>query len=115
MTRSHPLRMRSVAAGFFLFFCVFATVAQAADSVPVAIKDFAFSPANLTVPAGTTVVWTNVDDDPHLVVSTAKAFESDALDTNETFKFKFDVAGSYAYFCSLHPHMTGTITVTPKG
>lgn len=87
----------------------------AAASAPalITIDNFTFGPANLTVPAGTTVTWTNHDDIPHSVVATDKTFRSAALDTNESFTFTFRAAGTFAYFCGLHPHMTGKVTVTP--
>jgi plastocyanin len=81
-----------------------------AESTTVAIDNFTFAPAELTVKVGTTVTWANHDDIPHLVVSAGK-FRSKALDTDDSFSFTFTNAGSYTYFCSLHPHMTGTIKV----
>jgi plastocyanin len=77
----------------------------------VKIDNFAFAPAQLTVKPGTTVTWVNEDDIPHTVVATAKAFRSKALDTDDKFSFTFTTPGSYGYFCSLHPHMQGTIVV----
>lgn len=76
----------------------------------ITIDNFTFSPAQLTVKAGTTVTWKNQDDIPHTVVSAGK-FKSKALDTDDSYAFTFTVAGDYTYFCSLHPHMTGTIKV----
>jgi len=84
--------------------------AQSAPSV-VVMKNFDFSPMTLTVPAGTTVTWKNTDDEPHTVVSDAGLFRSGALDTNESFTFRFDKAGTYHYACSIHPRMVGTIVV----
>src|SRR5262245_8216206 len=81
------------------------------ESMPVKIDNFTFGPAELTVTAGTTLTWTNRDDIPHTVVSTDKVFKSKVLDTDETFSFTFDQAGSYPYFCSIHPHMTGKVVV----
>ena len=83
--------------------------AYAADTA-VTIDNFTFSPAELTVKVGTTVTWTNHDDIPHTVVSAGK-FRSKAMDTDNSFSFTFTDAGEYKYFCSLHPHMTGTIKV----
>ena len=74
-------------------------------------RNFSFAPQRLTVTAGTTITWTNRDDIPHTVVSTTRRFKSKALDTDDRFSFIFTVPGSYDYFCSLHPHMTGTIVV----
>jgi plastocyanin len=81
-----------------------------ADNTAVTIDNFTFTPAELTVKVGTTVTWTNHDDIPHTVVSAGK-FRSQALDTDNSFTFTFTNAGEYKYFCSLHPHMTGTIKV----
>jgi plastocyanin len=87
----------------------------AADSAPastiVMARDFMFAPAALTVHAGSTVTWTNRDDEPHTVVSEAGLFRSAALDTGESFSFKFDRPGTYRYTCSIHPRMVGTIVV----
>ncbi len=84
--------------------------ARAADK-EVKIDNFAFSPQRVTVKAGTTVTWTNDDDIPHTVAASTKAFKSNALDTNDKFSFTFTTPGTYEYFCSLHPHMTGAIVV----
>jgi len=77
----------------------------------VKIDNFAFAPQRVVVKAGTTVIWINDDDIPHTVASSAKLFKSNALDTKDKFSFTFTTAGAYEYFCSLHPHMTGTILV----
>jgi plastocyanin len=77
----------------------------------VKIDNFTFTPATLKVPVGTAVTWTNHDDIPHNVVSDDKSIKSKALDTDEKFTFTFAKPGSYAYFCSLHPKMRGTIVV----
>jgi plastocyanin len=84
--------------------------AHAVDTI-VTIDNFTFEPQRLTVKAGTTVTWVNQDDIPHLVASTTKLFKSKALDTDDKFSFTFTTPGVYDYFCSLHPHMTGTIVV----
>jgi len=77
----------------------------------VKIDNFSFGPVALTVAVGTTVTWTNRDDIPHTVVSTDKVFKSKVLDTDEKFSYTFDKAGTYPYFCSIHPKMTGKIVV----
>jgi plastocyanin len=87
-----------------------ATPAQAA-SAEVKVDNFSFGPATLTVAVGTTVTWTNRDDIPHTVVSTDKVFKSKVLDTDEKFSFTFSKAGTYPYFCSIHPKMTGSVVV----
>lgn len=83
------------------------------DPAPAAvtIDNFSFGPTTLKVATGTTVKWTNKDDIPHTVVSTAGLFKSHALDTDESFSYKFDKPGTYDYFCSLHPKMTGKVVV----
>jgi plastocyanin len=82
-----------------------------ATSAEVRIDNFAFGPQTLTVPVGATVTWTNGDDIPHSVVSTDGAFKSKALDTDDKFSFTFGKAGTYSYFCGLHPKMTGKVVV----
>lgn len=82
-----------------------------ADETQVKIDNFTFNPQQITVKAGATVVWTNGDDIPHTVTSKTMAFRSKALDTDDKFSFTFATPGKYDYFCSLHPHMTGTIVV----
>jgi len=77
----------------------------------VSIDNFTFNPQKLTVKAGTTVTWTNKDDIPHAIAAVGKEFKSKVLDTDNSFSFTFTTPGSYNYFCSLHPHMTGTIVV----
>jgi len=80
-------------------------------SAEVKVDNFSFGPASLSVAVGTTVTWTNRDDIPHTVVSTDKVFKSKVLDTDEKFSFTFDKAGTYPYFCSIHPKMTGSVVV----
>jgi plastocyanin len=92
-----------------------AAPAEMAATAPntVIIDNFAFGPATVTVAAGTKVTWTNRDDEPHTVVSAddPRVFKSGALDTGDAFSFTFDQPGTYRYFCSIHPHMTGTVVV----
>lgn len=85
--------------------------AQASASGIVIARNFMFAPLTVTVKAGTTVTWTNKDEEPHTVVSLTGLFRSAALDTNDTFSFRFDKPGSYSYICTIHPRMTGTIVV----
>ena len=87
------------------------TAAAADGAAVVMAKDFMFSPTSVQVKAGSTVTWTNNDDEPHTVVSDAGLFRSGALDTNESFSVKFDKPGTYHYVCSIHPRMVGTIVV----
>jgi plastocyanin len=81
------------------------------DTFQAAIDNFAFTPKELKVKPGTTVRWTNKDDIPHTVTSDSKAFDSPVLDTNQGFQFTFANAGTFPYFCKLHPHMTGVVNV----
>ena len=79
--------------------------------VTVTIGNFVFGPEALSVPVGTTVTWVNGDDIPHTVVAVDKSFRSKVLDTDDKYSFTFAKAGTYAYFCSIHPHMTGKVIV----
>jgi plastocyanin len=85
----------------------------AAEAPAITIDNFAFAPALIVVTPGTKVTWTNKDEEPHTVTSAdgGKTFKSEALDTNDKFTFTFDKPGTYKYFCSIHPHMVGTIVV----
>ena len=87
-----------------------AVAAQDATNV-VTIDNFTFTPPELTVAVGTTVKWVNHDDIPHLVVNKGKAFRSKALDTDDSFSYTFASAGTFDYFCALHPHMVGKVIV----
>ena len=88
-----------------------ATVSTGADGREVVVDNFSFSPAAATVPPGATVTWTNHDDVPHNIVSTEKKFASAVLDTDQQFSYRFDAPGTFPYYCSLHPKMTGRIVV----
>ena len=85
--------------------------AAAPSAASVEIANFTFKPQSLTVKSGTTVTWTNADDIPHTVVSKDGVFKSKVLDTGDKFSFTFAKPGQFGYFCSIHPHMTGTIIV----
>lgn len=82
----------------------------AADA-EVKIDNFVFGPQTITVPVGATVTWTNKDDIPHTTVSTDGVFKSKVMDTDEKFSFKFTKAGTYPYYCTIHPKMTGKVVV----
>jgi plastocyanin len=85
--------------------------AFAFDEPKVLIKDFMYAPMSLTVKAGTTVTWVNLDDEPHNVISDTGLFRSGGFDTNETFSYRFDKPGTYHITCSIHPRMLATIVV----
>lgn len=87
---------------------------HSATGMPMEVKidNFSFSPATLTIAPGTTVKWTNRDDIPHTVVSDDKtAIKSKVMDTDDSFSFTFTKPGTYGYFCSIHPKMTGKVIV----
>jgi amicyanin len=88
----------------------FGAVAAQEENV-VTIDNFTFTAPELTVAVGTTVKWVNHDDIPHSVVDKSKAFRSKALDTDDAYSFTFASAGTFDYFCGLHPHMVGKIIV----
>lgn len=87
------------------------STADSADPNKIVVKDFMFMPTPLTVKAGTTVTWTNMDDEPHTVVSDTGLFRSAGMDTSESYSYKFDKPGTYHFACSIHPRMVGTIIV----
>ena len=86
-----------------------------AANIEVKIDNFTFNAQQITVKAGDTVTWINHDDIPHTVTSKTMAFRSKAMDTDDKFSFTFATPGKFEYFCSLHPHMTGTIVVEAAG
>jgi len=111
---SYRFRLMLSVASTAALTCVAAWTASAAGSpsaTVVVAKDFMFSPDTLTVTAGSTVTWTNHDEEPHTVVSDTGVFRSGAMDTNESFSFKFDQPGTFHFICSIHPQMVGTIVV----
>jgi plastocyanin len=103
-----PTARRALLAGLLLA----ARASRAADA-DVVIDDFAFAPAELRIATGTTVVWRNREDSPHSVTSAAtpRLFRSRLLEQGEQFAFTFDQPGRHAYYCALHPHMTGVVVV----
>jgi plastocyanin len=84
---------------------------SAGPAADVKIDNFSFTPQTITVAAGTTITWTNRDDIPHTVVSNEGIFKSKVRDTDEKYSYTFTKAGTYGYFCSIHPKMTGTVVV----
>jgi plastocyanin len=83
----------------------------AQDANVVTIDNFTFAPKELTIAVGTTIKFVNHDDIPHTVVDKKLSFRSKALDTDDAYSYTFATAGSFDYFCSLHPHMVGKIIV----
>lgn len=112
--------MNLAAKLLILVLCISALGAGASRPAPrsgdqgsfmIAIKDFEFTPRNLTIPAGSKVTWINKDEEPHKIVEVNNAFTSQPLDTDGNFTYQFDTPGTYQYFCALHPRMTGKIIV----
>ena len=81
------------------------------SGVDITIDNFSFTPATVTVKPGTQITWQNRDDIPHTVVSSDYLFRSKTLDTDDKFSFTPSKAGTYVYFCSIHPKMTAKIVV----
>jgi plastocyanin len=106
-------RAKAIAIGAGILTAVLSSFsnAQAQDAHVVNIKNFMFAPMALTIKAGSTVTWKNLDGEPHIVVSEAGTFRSNALDQDDTFQYKFDKPGVYKIFCGIHPNMKETITV----
>ena len=107
-------RVRVAAAILMLAFAPLSVAHAAPAPVTVKIDNFTFDAQTISVPIGTTVTWVNNDDTPHTVVSDDhKSFRSKPLDTDDKFSFTFTTPGTYGYFCSIHPHMTGKVVVKP--
>lgn len=106
--------LHRLAALILLFLPLGEISASEPASVEIAIASYAFGPDSITVAPGTTVTWVNRDDVPHNVVAADGSFRSAALDTGESFSITFQAAGSFTYFCALHPHMTGQVVVQPS-
>jgi plastocyanin len=101
-----------VVAGFGLFAVKQSKAAdQPASNAEVKIDNFTFQPETITVQAGTQVTWVNRDDMPHTITTDDKMLKSKAVDTDEKFSFTFATPGTYKYFCSIHPKMTGEVVV----
>jgi plastocyanin len=84
---------------------------SAAAAAEIKIDNFSFGPQTITVPVGATVTWTNHDDIPHTSVSTDGVFKSKVMDTDEKFSYTFTKPGTYPYYCTIHPKMTGQVVV----
>lgn len=81
------------------------------QSTEITLDNFTFAPAMLTVPVNSTVTWVNKDDIPHVIASNDGLFKSKALDTDDKFSYTFTKAGTYDYYCSIHPKMQGKVVV----
>ena len=90
-----------------------APVRAATGPVTIEIDHFVFSPAEITVEAGTIVEWVNHDQTVHNIILTTAKSASPGMDTGDHYTFRFDSPGDYPYLCGLHPHMTGMVHVIP--
>ena len=100
-----------VIGAMLAFGAVAAQDATKKDANEITIDNFTFTPKELTIAVGTTVKWVNQDDIPHTVVEKKTTFRSKALDTDDSYSFTFTSAGTFDYFCGLHPHMVGQVIV----
>jgi plastocyanin len=82
-----------------------------AQNTEIRVDNFTFNPDTVTVPLNSAVTWVNKDDIPHVIASTDGMFKSKALDTDQQYSFTFTKAGTYPYFCAIHPKMVGKIVV----
>ena len=89
--------------------------AGAQQNQTVYIQDFYFSPASINVEPGTTVTWVNQGQAPHTATHTGGTFDSGTLQPGQSYSYTFNRAGTYAYYCQIHPNMTGTIVVGGGG
>lgn len=114
MTRGYKIvtfQAAALAASAFMMTTIATMTKAAPPAAAVAIDNFTFKAPVVIVKPGTTVTWTNADDIPHTVVSKDGVFKSKVLDSGDHFSFTFAKTGQFGYYCSLHPHMTGTIIV----
>jgi len=102
---------RLIYGGLLLACLMVPAAARSDDGAAIKIDNFTFSPAKLSVAKGTEVTWTNGDDIPHTIVMTGIGVRSKAIDTDKTFAYRFDKAGTFSYICGLHPQMRGQVVV----
>jgi plastocyanin len=108
--RNTLLRLAALSLVALVLFAL--TAGAQGKTTTVSIKNFAFNPPNATVAPGTTVTWVNNDQTAHTVTANDGAFDSGTLQPGQSYSFKFDKAGTYAYHCNIHPDMTATVTVS---
>ena len=106
------ITIAALLSGFSLFAVAGEMMDASTGNAKIEIKDFAFNPQNITVKSGEKITWINRDEEPHTVVSVGKKFQrSSGLDTDQEFSIIAGAPGTYEYFCSVHPKMTGMIVV----
>ncbi len=104
--------MRGLTYSTLLMACLLIpAVARPDGTAKIKIDNFTFSPTKLSIAKGTEVTWANEDDIPHTIVLTANNVRSKAIDTDKTFSYRFDKAGTFSYICGLHPQMHGQVVV----
>lgn len=103
---------RVIGSAVMIAVTVGSRMAMAAVDSQVTIDNFKFSPTPLKVPVGATVTWVNRDDIPHTIVCPALNVRSHPLDTDDHFSYQFKQAGTYDYFCGIHPFMKGQVVVS---
>ena len=108
---SRALRTMLVLSSCATFATHAALAAGPAAAPAVVITKFAFAPQEITVTPGTKIVWTNRDESPHTVTSKDKSFTSKGLDTDDKYEYTFATEGDFAYYCTLHPFMSGVVHV----
>jgi plastocyanin len=81
------------------------------SATEVRVDNFTFAPETLAIPVNSTVTWVNKDDVPHVIASDDGLFKSKALDTDDKYSYTFTKAGTYSYYCNVHPKMVGKIVV----
>lgn len=113
------MKTKILFSGFLLWVTLLISCSSSNNNAPAAnpgtndvfMQYLAFVPASKTISVGTTITWTNRDNTTHTVTSNTGVFSSSNIAPNGTFSFKFITAGTYPYHCTIHPTMTGTITV----
>jgi len=114
----HAVRFRfalpAITASLLLLLSGATPAAAAEGPHRILIRNFDFAPMRITVSAGSTVIWQNLDEEPHVVASESGEFRSGALEEGVSFRFRFDKPGTYRYVCSLHPKMVGEIVVRQR-
>jgi plastocyanin len=112
---AHGTEIKAVAMTFSPDALNYDATPAAADNVSggteVKVDNFTFSPETITVPVNSSVTWVNKDDVPHVIASDSGVFKSKALDTDDKYSYTFTKAGTYSYFCSVHPKMVGKVIV----
>ncbi len=110
-TRTRLARTLAALAVALLAAAPLLRAAPAGNALQVGIENFAYAAKDITVTPGTTIVWTNKDETPHTVTSPDRSFASKGMDTGDTFRHTFDQEGDFAYLCTVHPYMRGTVHV----